>query len=89
MNITLPRFASSTARPTARHSGTSAQPSTLIAGTFGAASRFFGTAALPVVDSRAKEAEEVRELAWSVRHSDPGFSADLYAAAARHEGLND
>jgi hypothetical protein len=30
---------------------------------------------------------EVRELAWSYRQSDPGFSADLAAAADRHERL--
>jgi hypothetical protein len=30
--------------------------------------------------------EEVRELALSVQASDPGFSADLLAALARHEG---
>jgi len=39
--------------------------------------------------TRAEEAESVRQLAWRVRRSDPGFSADLYAAAARHEGLGD
>jgi len=39
--------------------------------------------------SRSEEAAAVRELAWRVRQSDPGFSADLYAAAARHEGLDD
>ena len=38
--------------------------------------------------SRAEEAASVRELAWRVRQADPGFSADLYAAAARHEGLD-
>ena len=38
--------------------------------------------------SRAEEAASVRELAWRVRQTDPGFSADLYAAAARHEGLD-
>lgn len=31
-------------------------------------------------------AEEVRELALSVQNTDPGFSADLLAALARHEG---
>jgi hypothetical protein len=30
----------------------------------------------------------VRELAWSYRHSDPGFAADLAAAADRHEVLH-
>jgi hypothetical protein len=40
------------------------------------------------VPTRAEEAAPVRELAWRVRLTDPGFSADLYAAAARHEGLD-
>jgi hypothetical protein len=39
--------------------------------------------------TRAEEAAPVREMAWRVRETDPGFSADLYAAAARHEGLDD
>jgi hypothetical protein len=39
--------------------------------------------------TRAQEAAPVREMAWRVRATDPGFSADLYAAAARHEGLDD
>ena len=39
--------------------------------------------------SRAEEAAPVREMAWRVRKTDPGFSADLYAAAARHEGHGD
>jgi hypothetical protein len=33
----------------------------------------------------ADEAAEVREFALSVRHRDPGFAADLLAAADRHE----
>lgn len=39
--------------------------------------------------TRAQEAAEVRELARSVQHTDPGFAADLYAAAARHESSGD
>lgn len=39
--------------------------------------------------ARARDAESVRSLARSVERSDPGFAADLYAAAARHDGLND
>lgn len=39
-----------------------------------------------VASTREQEAAEVRELARSVQHSDPGFAADLYAAADRHEG---
>lgn len=33
---------------------------------------------------RRREADEVRALARSMRDSDPGFAADLYAAADRH-----
>jgi hypothetical protein len=33
------------------------------------------------------EAQKVRQLAYSYSKTDPGFAADLYAAAARHEGL--
>jgi hypothetical protein len=35
-----------------------------------------------------QEAQQVRELAWSYRQSDPGFAADLAAAADRHEQLH-
>lgn len=37
----------------------------------------------------ARDTQQVRDLAWSYSHSDPGFASDLYAAAARHEGLAD
>ena len=37
-------------------------------------------------DKTAREAEAVRELARSYAKTDPGFAADLFAAAARHEG---
>lgn len=36
----------------------------------------------------ALEAQRVREMAYSYAKTDPGFASDLYAAAARHEGLN-
>ena len=39
--------------------------------------------------SRAEEAAEVRSMAGRMQHTDPGFAADLFAAAARHEGLDD
>lgn len=39
--------------------------------------------------TRFEEAEQVRRLAASVANTDPGFAADLYAAAARHEGFVD
>jgi thymidylate synthase ThyX len=35
----------------------------------------------------AYEAQRVRALAQRYSQTDPGFAADLYAAAARHEGL--
>jgi len=35
----------------------------------------------------AIEAHRVRELAYRYSKTDPGFASDLYAAAARHEGL--
>jgi hypothetical protein len=44
-----------------------------------------GRRAQPRAKSPAQEAQEVRELAWSYRETDPGFAADLAAAADRHE----
>ena len=41
----------------------------------------------PRPTSPEQDVLEVRQLAWSYRHSDPGFSADLAAAADRHERL--
>ena len=35
----------------------------------------------------AVEAQRVRDLAQIYAKTDPGFAADLFAAAARHEGL--
>ena len=35
--------------------------------------------------SRAEDVERVRALAGRYAKTDPGFAADLYAAAARHE----
>jgi len=37
---------------------------------------------------RVREANDVRELARSVEMHSPGFAADLYAAASRHEDLD-
>jgi len=48
-----------------------------------------GTAPTAALSSRAREAAEVREMANGVQATDPGFAADLYAAADRHEKLND
>ena len=39
-------------------------------------------------ESAAVEAQKVRNLAATYAKTDPGFAADLYAAAARHEGLD-
>ena len=41
----------------------------------------------PVVarGDRHEEANAVRRLAFKVQNTDPGFAADLYAAADRHE----
>ena len=39
--------------------------------------------------SRAEEAAAVREFASRIQYSDPGFAADLFAAAARHEAMDD
>lgn len=41
------------------------------------------------VEKAAVEAHEVREMAQSYESTDPGFAADLYAAAARHESLHE
>jgi len=38
---------------------------------------------------RGQEAEAVRAYARTVSERDPGFAADLYAAAARHDSLAD
>jgi hypothetical protein len=44
---------------------------------------------LSAAESASLEAQKVRDLAYSYSKTDPGFAADLYAAAARHEGLNE
>ena len=44
---------------------------------------------LNAAESASLEAQKVRDLAYSYSRTDPGFAADLYAAAARHEGLNE
>jgi hypothetical protein len=45
------------------------------------------SAATPAPGNREREAAEVRAFAESVRRTDPGFAADLFAAADRHEML--
>lgn len=39
-------------------------------------------------DAAAREAQAVRNMANTYTRTDPGFAADLFAAAARHDGLN-
>jgi hypothetical protein len=39
--------------------------------------------------SRAEEAAAVRSMAYRMQEIDPGFAADLYAAAARHESFGE
>ena len=46
-------------------------------------------AALNSAESASLEAQKVREMAYTYAKTDPGFAADLYAAAARHEGLQE
>lgn len=43
----------------------------------------------PAAPTRAEEAAAVRQLAHSLASTDPAFAADLYAAACRHETLDD
>jgi len=62
--------------------------SRIAAAAFVALSRMFDRLMTPRVKSPAEEAADVRELARRVSATDPGFSSDLYAAAARHEALN-
>ena len=44
-------------------------------------------AARPVASDASLKARRVRALAATYARTDPGFASDLYAAAARHEGL--
>ena len=50
---------------------------------------WMSTPATPRKLSRAEEAAEVREMAYQVQYTDPGFASDLFGAAARHEALDD
>lgn len=47
--------------------------------------RHAGRAARQTPSDPAAEAAAVRALAYRHRRTDPGFAADLYAAADRHE----
>jgi hypothetical protein len=60
----------------------------LIAATVGALHAFARLFASST-SSRQDDAVAVRALADSVRHSDPSFASDLYAAAARYEAERD
>lgn len=50
-------------------------------------SLFSAPAAHTATESASLEAQKVRNLAATYSQTDPGFAADLYAAAARHVGL--
>jgi hypothetical protein len=54
-----------------------------------AARRLAGRDKVPVARDRAREAEALRELAYTYRDRDRGFADDLYAAASRHENTAD
>jgi hypothetical protein len=47
-----------------------------------------GRSAPPRASSPQQDAQEVRELAWLYRETDPGFAADLAAAADRHDQMH-
>lgn len=62
-----------------------------LAGMAPAALRSWFTSAplvLTAADKASHEAQKVRDMAYSYSKTDPGFASDLYAAAARHEGLH-
>ena len=56
---------------------------------FARASAWLARTSTPRQSSHSEQAATVRELANRVQYTDPGFAADLYAAAARHESLTD
>lgn len=47
------------------------------------------TERLTLAEMAAREAQDVREMAEGYAKTDPGFAADLFAAAARHESLSE
>ena len=59
------------------------------AGLFSSAFNWLTRPAAARVLSRAEEAASVRQMAYSVQRTDPGFAADLFAAASRHESLGE
>lgn len=57
-----------------------------------AGTRLLAAAWSATADTRADgnaDADRVRAMARAWEKTDPGFAADLYAAAARHEGQRD
>jgi hypothetical protein len=66
--------------------GANALAQVLVAGLRVLARLFAAAPAAIAQRSRAQEAEAVRALADRYVKTDPGYAADLYAAAARHEG---
>lgn len=56
---------------------------------FGRLLRWLFSAPAPRLRTRGEQASYVREMAYRVMDSDPGFAADLFAAAARHESFDD
>jgi hypothetical protein len=44
---------------------------------------------LSATESASIEAQKVRQMAHTYAKTDPGFAADLYAAAARHEAKHE
>ena len=46
-----------------------------------------GDAGLTAAEEATRQAQAVRDMARAYQRTDPGFAADLFAAAARHEGL--
>jgi len=59
------------------------------AGLFSSVLNWFSRPAATRTLSRAEEAASVRQMAYQVQRTDPGFAADLFAAASRHESLGE
>jgi hypothetical protein len=61
----------------------------LAAALFVGAMRWLVSPPVRRIRSRLDDAAAVRQMAYEVQDSDPGFAADLHAAAARYESLGD
>lgn len=57
----------------------------LAATLFARAARWLTQPAAPRARATAPDAAAVRQLAYGLMRTDPGFAADLFAAADRHE----